>query len=110
MSKKKKKSARMIDMSARLNIEIIPSSAEEMIQLEKELDELTFNIQNKVNKYENSLYGSIEKILADKCYINIDEKKTSSYFIEKYEDMLEQRNIEHVKNKIRSIRTLFKKV
>lgn len=99
MKKYAKKKLNIVDMSARMRVEIIPASKEEIDRFDRELDELNDKIQNIVNIYEHNLSRTIETMfLSDN--IDVCEHESSSYFINKYSDIIEGTNHDKVQKKL----------
>lgn len=100
MYKKNKKPKKMIDMTARLNIKIVPATQAEITTLDKELNEMSSNIENIMLEYENRLNKSIDSMFLNDLTFEKYEGKDSSYFISKYDDMLKKRNKDHIQNRL----------
>ena len=98
MSKRAKKEVKMIDMSARMQVEVIPATEEEIMQLTYELNELTKKIQDTISSYEHNLSRIIENMMLED--LESDESENSSHFIRKYQDVLEKKNHEHIQEKL----------
>lgn len=98
MAKKNKKEIKMIDMSERLNVEIIPATDEEIIETEKELEELNLIIIKKIEEYNSYLSKMIREFLKEDTICNEKEdiQKKSLYFIEKYDTFLKNRNVSNI--------------
>lgn len=89
MSKKKKQRIRMVDMSARLNIEIISTTDDNESQiLENDLKEIEISVEKRMQLYETEIREMFLSI-ANESVIETP-KHGSSYFIEKYEDMIDR--------------------
>lgn len=100
MSKKNKKQKKMIDMSARLNIKVVPATQEEILCLDKELNELSLNIENIMLEYENRLSNTIDNMLLNGLKFEKFEEKDSSYFINKYDEIFKKRSKDHIQNRL----------
>lgn len=98
MSKKKKKDVHMIDMSARLNVKVVSATQEETIALQHELDEIEISVAKRMELYEKNLKNIISSVINEG--LNSQTEKDSMYFIEKYEDYIENRNHNNIKNRL----------
>ena len=97
MPKRKKKDVTMIDMTARLNVKITPGTYEESINFQKELDEINILVEKRMQLYEQHLHTTISSIMNDEIVVSYQDVK---YFISTYEKMVENRNIENIKNRM----------
>lgn len=110
MAKRYKKEVRMIDMSARMKVEIIPATKDELEQAEKELEELNQNIEEKMKKYSSNLSKRIIDYLEDNEDNEQDiDDKNAAYFLEKYQIML-NRSTSNVQDKIEQYEEILQKV
>lgn len=107
MAKRNKKEVRMIDMSARMKVEIIPATEDELEQAKKELEELNQNIEEKMKKYSSNLSKRIIDCLKDNEQ-DMDDKD-AAYFLEKYQIML-NRSTSNVQDKIDQYEEILQKV
>ena len=97
----------MIDMSARMKVEVIPATEAELEQANRELDELNQNIEKKMEKFATNLSKKIIESLKENDQEL--EDKDASYFLEKYEIML-KRSSSNVQDKINEYEEVLKTV
>ena len=98
MYKKKKKERTMIDMRARLNIKIIPGTAKESSDLQKELDEINIIVEKRMQLYEEHLRTHIMSVMSEEIIVS---NRDVDYFINTYQKMIENRNIDNIKNRMK---------
>ncbi len=97
MYKKRKKELNMVDMKARLHMKIIPGTPEESNILQKELDEINIAVEKRMQLYEKNLKDNIHSIMSGNVIVSNDEVE---YFINTYQSMIENRNIDNIKNRL----------
>lgn len=90
MSKKKKKDATIVDMSARLNVKILSTTSDEADILEKDLQEIEIIVEKRMQSYELEIREMILSTMNES--IIVASERNSSYFIERYQDMIDRNN------------------
>lgn len=98
MSKKRKKDSKMIDMSFKCNIRIVSSSEEDDKTFYKELEELDISVEKRMERYEARIRATFQSALSEELITVTDHD--SSYFINTYGSMIENRNDENIKKRI----------
>lgn len=97
MSKYKKKTVRMIDMSERLKIEIIHEeyTLADQEEWEEETREIKRKLEENMKKYEENIKIIIDSTISGtKRY---ESSKDANYFIQKYGENISNKN--NIKNK-----------
>ena len=126
MAKRYKKETKMIDMSARLQVEVVPATEEEIEQINKEFEELFLSIERKNRLYVEQLTKAITDKLFMECavfeeednsytmilsdrVINVKQKNNNLFIESNNDDKLEEvvrhyfdldRDYDEMKNKI----------
>lgn len=99
MAKKRKKNeTHMVDMTARLQIKIVESTIEEEEELQRDLDEVSILVEQRMLEYEKNLQEMILAAISENI-VNATQKD-SDYFIEKYSKKFKGRNPDNIKNRI----------
>lgn len=98
MHKKKKN---MIDMSPRLNVKIIPGTTKESSDLQRELDEINIIVEKKMQLYEEHLRTHIMSVISEEIIVSNQDVE---YFINTYQKMIENRNSDNIKNRMKQYR------
>ena len=99
MIKYKKKEIHMVDISGRMQIEIIheeytPNDEEEW---ENEIKEINQKAEERMRKYEEKLQKMFITARSD---AHSSTEKDADYFIHKYGDRFIDRNSENIKNRL----------
>lgn len=107
MSKKKKKNPTMVNMSARLNIKIASTIDDETDELNKDLAEIQITVERRMQSYEAEIKAMYISLLSESVITT--PTRDSSYFIEKYQDMID-RNAQNIINRMRRIQGYLQEV
>lgn len=89
MAKKRKKQIKMIDMTERLNVEIVIATDKEVEQIDKEFERLNEQINQLVEHYHERIHNDTISYFQYKEFSN---ETSYQYYIEEYNYELEKVN------------------
>lgn len=98
MSKRRKKEMHFIDMSGHINLKIVPGTPQEDELLEKELAEIQYIVEQRMQIYEDNLKKMIIEATSETLITTTEND--AKYFIEKYNKKFSGRNQENIKNRL----------
>lgn len=99
MEKKRKKEVK-INMEGKVRIKITSCTEEEIREINKDIQEIDSAINRRMIEYEIYIKKMIQEALYEEI-ITITEND-SSYFISEYHDIVKDRNIDNIKNRLKN--------
>lgn len=96
MAKKRKNEVIRIDLSSKADLKVIPSTEEEIRELQQELENMYVSIQERMEEHEAHWKDYVAVLLKeDKEH---DAAINASYYIEKYDNMVKNKNQNNIKS------------
>lgn len=99
MNRKNKKEVKMVDMTARLDVEVVPATEKEIEEANREFEKIYMIIEEKTRRYEEEVSENILKFLSQEIKVEKTDKD-AKYFLKNYDYLLNLTNCTHIENKI----------